>query len=76
MSLSEYLRKLALGYRPKEQPPLEYSRLIGTLSSLSVRLDADEKKLLHETLLTIQRTCTVPERRRADGGNEDMGGQG
>lgn len=78
LSLSEYLRKLALGYRPKEQPPLEYNALIRTMSAISAELRTSRRdgdcRLLTDTLLMLQRVCTAPERSGTHGGDKDMGG--
>ena len=77
--MSEFLRKLANGYIPKEQPPIDYLTLISILSELYVEMKIHyspktEQKIL-DTMLEMQREMVQPERRN-DGDNKNMAGQG
>ncbi len=77
--MSEFLRKLANGYIPKEKPPIDYLTLVSILSELYVEMKIHyspktEQKIL-DTMLEMQREMVQPER-RGDGDNKNMAGQG
>ncbi len=79
LSISEFLRKLANGYTPKEQPPLEYGKLISVLSEIyaemKVHYSSETERKILQAMLAIQRGVILPERSK-DGDNKNMAGEG
>jgi hypothetical protein len=80
LSLSAYLRKLAIGHKPQALPPIQYGKLVDVLSdSYNLfrwrnNVEAADRILYLVTRLT--EIITPKKRGDADGDNQDMAGAG
>ena len=63
LSLSEYLRKLAGGYKPREAPPIQYAELIRLLSGIhndfKNSLDVQCAQLIAQVVLDLQAQISI-----------------
>ena len=79
MSVSEFLRKLALGYIPKAMPPFEYQQLNHMLMSLYAAFKENSTQENAEVIVRFVRDLEDEflniERRSFRGNNIDLGGE-
>ena len=79
LSLSEFLRKLALGYIPKAMPPFEYHQLNHMLMTLYAAFKEDSTQENAEVIVRFVRKLEDEflnvERRSLSGYNLDLGGE-
>ena len=78
LSLSEYLRKLASGYEPKELPSFEYEELMRTIYDLYADFhetgDSQYADLLARVLLDLQAAISPAQMRCRDGNHKNLAG--
>ena len=79
LSVSEFLRKLALGYIPKVMPPFEYQQINHMLMSLYVAFKESSTQENAEVIVRFVRGLEDEflniERRSFSGNNIDLGGE-
>lgn len=79
LSVSEFLRKLALGYIPKAMPPFEYQQINQMMMSLYVAFKENSTQENANVIVRFVRRLEDEflntERRNIRGDNLDMGGE-
>ena len=78
LSLSEYLRKLANGYEPKEALPVQFAESIRLLSALHNDFrdsgDVQCARLLAQVLMELHRQILPKKRGGCNGDNKNLAG--
>jgi antitoxin component of RelBE/YafQ-DinJ toxin-antitoxin module len=59
LSLSEYLRMLANGYKPKPLPPIEYRELMNRITDLYLEFNERGEAKYADLLVEVLRDMTV-----------------
>lgn len=79
LSVSEFLRRLALGYIPKAMPPFEYQQINQMMMSLYVAFKENSTQENADVIVSFVRRLEDEflntERRNIRGDNLDMGGE-
>lgn len=78
LTLSEYLRRRALGYAPKFHPPREFFSVLACLENLTDQLKRYDPPLAGEYRACAEQIKEIVlwKGGDADGGDQDMGGAG
>ena len=78
LTLSEYLRKRALGYAPKFHPPREFFSVLAHLENLTDQLERYDPPLVREHCACADqiREIVLWKGGNADGGDQDLDSAG
>ena len=71
MSLSAYLRALAIGHEPKALPPIQYGKLVSVLSELYYEFQRQGKSETEEQIVHLITRLTEAISPGTGGGNGD-----